>query len=133
MDMAGICAKDIMNTEVKTVERETSLVDAARMLRDGRVSSLVVERREEHDAFGIITRKDVVEVLSSLDTEGIPVLVEDVMTKPAITVAPELALVDCIQLMRMVGVRRLPVVDGSGLVGILSNTDVFHHLTSAIA
>ena len=46
MDMAGVCAKDVMRTEVKTVGRETSLVDAARMLRDWDVSSLVVERRD---------------------------------------------------------------------------------------
>ena len=74
----------------------------------------------------------MVEALSAMDAESMPLLVEDVMTKPAITVSPELALRDCVQMMRMVGVRRLPVADGRGLVGILSNTDLFHYLTSAI-
>ena len=52
-------------------------------------------------------------------------LVEDVMSKPAITASPALSIANCQQLMRMVGVRRLPIVDGDKVVGILSNRDIF--------
>jgi len=121
-----------MQADVKTVTEKTSLRDAARMMYEGGVSSLVVERKDESDAFGIITRKDVVEGLVSLEIDDRALLVEDVMAKPAITVAPELSIGHCLQMMRMAGVRRIPVVDAEGLVGMLSNTDVFKHLAANI-
>jgi len=132
MNMHGLCARDLMQADVKTVTEKTSLRDAARMMYEGGVSSLVVERKDESDAFGIITRKDVVEGLVSLEIDDRALLVEDVMAKPAITVAPELSIGHCLQMMRMAGVRRIPVVDAEGLVGMLSNTDVFKHLAANI-
>jgi len=102
------------------------------MMLEGEVSSLVVERKDESDAFGIVTRKDIVEGLVSLEIDDGALLVEDVMAKPAITVPPDLSLGHCLQMMRMAGVRRMPVVDAKGLVGILSNSDVFKHLAANI-
>ena len=132
MNMPGLCARDLMQADVKTVTEKTSLRDAARMMHEGGVSSLVVERKDESDAFGIITRKDVVEGLVSIEIDDRALLVEDVMAKPAITVPPDLSITHCLQMMRMAGVRRIPVVDAEGLVGILSNTDVFKHLATNI-
>jgi len=130
MDTAGLCAQDLMQSAVKTVSEKTPLEEAARMMHDGKVSSLVVAQNDPHDAFGIITRKDVVEGLVNVERNGAPLLVEDVMTKPAITLPPDLSIAHCLRIMRMVGVRRMPVVDGNKLVGILSNSDVFQHLVS---
>ena len=132
MDVAGVCARDLMRTDVRTVSEKTTLLAAAKLMQDKKVSSLVVEPSGAHDAFGIVTRKDVVEalLLSRGDVERL--LVIDVMTKPAIFVAPDLSIAHCVRMMRMVGVRRVPVVDSGKLVGILSNTDVFRHLVAGI-
>jgi CBS domain-containing protein len=54
------------------------------------------------------------------------------MTKPALSVSSGLSISNCHQMMRMVGVRRLPVVDGKKLVGILSNADIFIKLVEDI-
>lgn len=132
MDTAGLCARDLMQRDVKTVTEKTTLRDAAKIMADGKVSSLVVERNDERDALGIITRKDVVEGLLSLEVSDSALLVEDVMAKPAISVTPDLSIRHCLQMMRMVGVRRMPVVDADKLVGVLSNTDVFRHLVASI-
>jgi len=56
-----------------------------------------------------------------------------VMTKPAFTVSNGLSISNCHQMMRMVGVRRLPVVDGTQLVGIISNADIFAKLVEDMA
>ena len=131
MDSAGLCAKDLMQRDVKTVSEKTSLREAAKIMYEGKLSSLVVERNDKGDAFGILTRKDVVAGLFALETDDMPLLVEDVMTKPAITLNPVLSIDHCLQMMRMVGVRRMPVVEANELVGIVSNTDVFRHLVES--
>ena len=132
MDISNLCAKDLMQTEVKTVSESTSLLKAAKLMRDLNVSSLVVEPKNENDAFGIITRKDVVDALMAMLLGDIPTMVEDHMSKPVITVSPDLAIGLCYRMMKMIGIRRMPVVEGNKLFGILSNTDLYKSLVEKI-
>jgi len=133
MDMKKLMVQDLMQTDVKMVNKNTTLLAAAKMMYDLGVSSLIVEPYDDGDAFGIITRKDIIEALVTDSIGGIEDLVEDIMSKPAITVNIGLSIYSCQQLMRMVGVRRLPVLDGTDLVGILSNTDIFAKLVEGIS
>ena len=132
MDMEKLKVQDLMQTDVKMVSKEMTIFEAAKKMNDWDVSSLIVEPDADGDAFGIITRKDIIEALVSGTIGGPALLVEHVMTKPVVTVNFGLSLYNCHQLMRMVGVRRLPVVDGAELVGILSNTDIFSKLVDHI-
>jgi CBS domain-containing protein len=132
MDVNITRVKDLMQTDVKTVRKDEKLLAATKMMRDFNVSSLVVEPEDERDTFGIITRKDIVEALVMDPTRGISLAVDDVMTKPALHVGSGLSISNCHRMMRMVGVRRLPVVDGTKLVGILSNADIFAKLVEDI-
>jgi CBS domain-containing protein len=128
MDLNIIRVKDLMQTEVKTVHKNISLLKATKMMRDFNVSSLVVEPENDGDAFAIVTRKDIVEAMVMDPSGGVSLSVDDVMTKPAFTVSSGLSISNCHQMMRMVGVRRLLVVNGTQLVGILSNADIFAKL-----
>ncbi|MGA7145541.1 MAG: CBS domain-containing protein [Desulfobacterales bacterium] len=132
MDVNIIRVKDLMQTIVKTVRKDVKLLEATKMMKDFNVSSLVVEPENDGDTFGIITRKDIVETIVMDPTGGISFTVDDVMTKPALTVSSKLSISNCHQMMRMVGIRRMPVVDGTELVGILSNTDIFTKLADEI-
>ena len=128
MDAKKLKVKDLMRTDIKIVDKNTPLLEAAKTMRDLGVSSLIIAPDEEGDAFGIITRKDIVEAIVTEAFDGTLQLVDDVMTKPAITVNMDFSIYNCQQLMRMVGVRRVPVVEGANLVGIISNTDIFQKL-----
>ena len=133
MDVNRIRVKDLMKADAKTVHKDVTLFTAIKMMRDFGVSSLIIEPESDGDAFGIITRKDVVEAIVMDPSGGTSLLVDDVMTKPAITVNSGLSILNCHQMMRMVGVRRLPVVDGSKLIGILSNANIFAKLVEDIS
>lgn len=123
MNMQELTVADLMHSDARTVAETLSLPEVTRLMHEWGVSSLVVEKAGPNDALGIITRRDIVEALSAPGIEAL--CVRDVMTKPAIIVPPELAVHHCIRLMRMTGVRRVPVVKDERLVGILSNSDVF--------
>ena len=125
MNAKKLKVKDLMQTDVKIVDKSTPIMEAAKMMREFGVSSLIIEPDEEGDAFGIITRKDIVEAIVAEAPERTMQPVDDIMTQPAITVNTGLSIYHCQELMRMGGVRRLPVVEGADLVGILSNTDIF--------
>jgi CBS domain-containing protein len=133
MDVNRIRVKDLMKADAKTVHKDATLFTAIKMMRDFGVSSLIIEPESDGDAFGIITRKDVIEAIVMDPAGGTSLLVDDVMTKPAITVSSGLSISNCHQMMRMVGVRRLPVVDGSKLIGILSNANIFAKVAEDIS
>jgi len=128
MDAKKLRARDLMQSEVKTVGRNATLSEAAKVMHDFGVSSLIIEPDEEGDAWGIVTRKDIVDALITDEVDWASQRVEEVMTKPAMTVNMDLSIVNSHLLMLMVGVRRLPVLDGTNLVGILSNTDIFEKM-----
>lgn len=133
MDFKNLCAEDLMQKEVRTVKETDAIDKAIRTMNGLGLSSLVVERKDENDAIGIITRKDILEALViGIGSSGGAILVEEIMSKPTITVNPELSISQCYHMMRMMGVRRMPVVDNKKLVGILSSTDLFHYLTKDI-
>ena len=133
MDANRIRVKDLMKADVKTVHKDVTLLTAIKRMHNLGVSSLIIEPEGDGDAFGIITRKDVVEAIVMDPAGGTSLLVDDVMTKPAITVNSSLSISNCHQMMRMVGVRRMPVVDGTKLIGILSNANIFEKLVEDIS
>jgi len=133
MDMKKLMVQDLMQTDIKLVSKNTTILAAAKIMHDLGVSSLIIKPYNDRDAFGIITRKDIIEALVTDTIGGIEDLVEDIMSKPAITVNIGLSIYSCQQLMRMVGVRRLPVLKGTDLVGILSNSDIFAKLVEGIS
>ena len=128
MEIYNLNAKDLMKPDVKRISKNSTLSEAVALMGDFNVSSLIVEPENENDACGIITSKDIVGILFSEREGWKSFLVEDVVSKPAITANANLSIANCQQLMRIVGVRRLPIVDGDKVVGILSNTDIFMKL-----
>lgn len=119
-------AQDAMTKDVVYVDGSVSVADAVALMREKRVSSLIVKNRSQDDAFGIITRKDVVNKVVDPGKSPADVKVFEIMTKPLIMVSPGLALKYCARLMNASGIRRAPVFDGKKIIGMLSNTDIFN-------
>jgi CBS domain-containing protein len=119
-------AADMMTKDVVYIDGGKSVAEAIRLMREKKVSSLVVNRREHEDAWGIVTRKDVVTKVVDPGKDPADVKVFEIMTKPIVTVSPGLALKYCARLMNHTGVRRAVVFDGKEIVGILSNTDILN-------
>jgi CBS domain-containing protein len=128
MDIKKLRVRDLMRSDVKTVNKNALLLEAARHMREMHVTSLVIEPGDDSDAFGIITQKDILNVMLMAGEDDFTSQVGEAMTKPAITVGPTLSIENCLLLMRVAGARRLPVVEGQKLIGIISNTDVFERL-----
>lgn len=119
-------AQDVMTADVVYIDGSATVADAIRLMREKGVSSLVVEHRSQEDAFGIMTRKDVVNKVADPGKDPDQVKVFEIMTKPLVMLSPGLALKYCARLMHHAGIRRAPVFDGTNIIGMLSNTDIFN-------
>ena len=133
IDIKKLRVRDLMQPEVRTVAPTATLGDAARQMARQGCSSLVIPPADESDAYGIVTRKDILNIMVLEVQDEFVSQVGDIMTKPAITVGPALSIENCLLLMRVTGTRRLPVVEGEKLVGMISNSDVFNRLIGEMA
>lgn len=119
-------AATVMKKDIVTIDGKETVADAIWLMREKKVSSLLVKRRGQEDAWGIVTRKDVVNKIVDPGKNPKEVKVFEIMTKPLLMVSPGLALKYCARLFHNAGVRRAPVFDGKDVIGILSNTDIFN-------
>lgn len=121
--MAEKRVTDAMTADPRSVELETPVAEAARILRDEGVGSLPVVKGGR--VTGMVTDRDLaVRVLAEGRDAG-STRVGDVVSGEPVTVRPEQDLDEALRLMARHQVRRLPVVDdGDRLVGILAQADV---------
>jgi len=111
----------IMSKPVRTVKPDDKLSAAVAVMDKNSIGSVVVLDGET--AIGIITEGDVVEQVS----KGAQVLLEpakQVMSKPLITGRPDMTVQDAVSLMLEKRIRQLPIVEGSKLVGIVTDRDL---------
>ncbi len=120
-------AGDLCNREVVVAYRDTPLAEAARLMREHHVGSLLVaiDRGKERVPVGILTDRDIVVAVVAKELDPRTLKVGDVMTAGIVAAREEDGLSDILRLMRERGVRRVPVVTESGaLAGILTLDDL---------
>lgn len=124
MSLKRLTAAQLMTEAPIMVDPNETLRSAARLMTEKHLHCLLVPA-EPGRVVGVITSKDIIQVLCEGEVEMLDQLrVSDVVTAPALCVQEELMIEDCLRLMRMSGVRSVPVVRGLTPVGILSFTDV---------
>ena len=127
-------ALDICRKPVVTATPATPLAEVSRLMRAHHVGSVVVTPEEGgRRPMGIVTDRDIVVEVLALGRDPAKLTAGDVMTgSPAVSAADDDALW-ALKIMRDRGVRRLPVVDGSGeLSGLLAFDDLVQHLGSTL-
>lgn len=116
-------AEDIMTTEVVTIRGSATVAEAVKLMNDLCLRALIVERRYEQDAYGIVTETDIIYKVAAFGKDPAKVRVFEIMTKPCIAVNPELGVEYVARLFANTGIRRAPVIRET-LLGIISVTDI---------
>ena len=126
---------DVCNRNVVFVLARDSVADAARLMRERHVGSLVVvEGAEVRRPVGMFTDRDVAVGVVALGLDPETTLVASAMRPGLVCAHAFEPLERAVALMRDQGVRRLPVVDGAGkLVGVLAADDVIDHLAGEMS
>ena len=115
--------KDLMNPSVVTIEPGSSAALAARLISRHNVGALPVcggDRRLR----GMVTDRDIVLRCVAAEEDPAQTPVRDIMTRSCTTVSPEADCREATRLMSVQQVRRLPVVQGGRLVGMISLGDL---------
>ena len=119
--MTSTFVKDIMTKNVITIDEAESIQEAAQMMTDANVGCVIVTRKDE--PVGIITERDFV---TKVAAEGRPLFtqVSEVMSLPLTVIDPDETVWDAAEIMRVKGIHKLPVQEGTQIVGIVTTTDL---------
>lgn len=118
----AILVQDVMTQDAVTASPKDTIENASRVMTKFGISCLVVQA--DNQILGILTERDVLTRVVASGRDPKEVLVEEVMTNPIITTEPVRPIVAAVKAMIENRIKKLPVVDGSEIIGILTMTDV---------
>jgi CBS domain-containing protein len=114
---------DAMSTPVITVDVDTTVYDVANIMKDNNIGCVVVVEKDSKP-LGIVTERDLVINIVAKNLKPKDVLVRDIMSTKLVTISPTATLMDAAKKMAEKNVKRLPVVEGEKLLGIITVSDI---------
>lgn len=128
-------AGEYCNREVVVISKTEPVSEAVSLMRKHHVGDVVVIEQTKQGAIpvGILTDRDIVLEILAEDVDLGSVSIGDVMSYELITVTENATLIDTVKLMRQHGIRRIPVVNDSGILeGLLSVDDLLELLAEQL-
>lgn len=131
MAISDFCTHDIV-----CGSRDTSVVDAAALMRRRHVGNVVVVNHVggKRVPVGIVTDRDIVVEVVAAGLDPNLIKLGDLMLTPLTTIGEAAGYAETVRLMSVKGIRRMPVVDSEGgLVGIITLDDMLQQLAGPLA
>jgi CBS domain-containing protein len=120
-------AREIMTGDPECAKTTDTLVDAAKKMRDLEVGALPI-CGEDDRLKGIITDRDIVVRCIAEDRDPSTMKVEELAEGKPVTIGADDSVEEALRTMKEHNVRRLPVIDGHDLIGMVSQADVAKNL-----
>jgi CBS domain-containing protein len=118
--------KEVMTRDPACCTADTPLPEVARMMIENDCGEIpVVENQASKIPIGVVTDRDIVCRTVANGINPIELTAADCLSKPIVTVTPEMSLQECCLIMEEKKIRRVPVVDARrACVGIVSLADI---------
>jgi CBS domain-containing protein len=124
----GLQVRDFMTDIIVIAEADTPVKDAARLMAAEDVGSLLVTKADV--LAGMITRREIIGARVFSEETYQTLTVEDVMITPVVTIGPEADIGQAVGLMNQTGRRRIPVIEGNDIIGVVTATDIIRVLAT---
>lgn len=130
MNVGEYCRRGVIS-----IADSADIVTAARLMRDQHVGLLAVHRNgdEMRRVIGVLTERDIVMQVTAASRDPRVVKVQDVMIRQPLVANEHDEMRDVLQVMRLAGIRRVPVVDARGApAGVLALDDAIELITGLL-
>ena len=119
-DRIIIRVKDVMKTDFGTIDGIATVDDALKKMKSMKTAVLVVNKRHENDEYGLITSGDIARHVLAKDRAPHRVNVYEIMSKPVISVHPDMDIRYCSRLFADYNLVRAPVIENKIVIGMVS-------------
>ena len=116
--------RDIMKTKFDTVDGMDTVAQALDTMAHVETKTLIVRKRHRDDTIGIVVLADISRQVLAKDRAPDRVNIYEIMSKPVLTVNPEMDIRYCARLFARFNLARAPVIEDEEVIGIVSLTDM---------
>jgi CBS-domain-containing membrane protein len=127
--VAGV-VRDIMTKDIVAIDFEKSALEAAKLMTEKGISSLFVVK--DGNPVGIVSERDFIKKICAKELQVSQVKIGEIMSKILTTASPETPIEVAVQRMVNHKIRRLPIMEGTSVVGIITVTDLAKHLRTTL-
>jgi predicted transcriptional regulator len=115
-----IRVKDVMKTDFGTIDGKATIADALKKMKALKTAVLIVNKRHENDEYGMLTSGDIARHVLAKDRAPDRVNVYEIMSKPVISVHPDMDIRYCSRLFANYNLVRAPVIENKKVIGMIS-------------
>ena len=119
-----IKVRDVMKTKVDMIDGKMTVKDALEQMRHVETKTLLVNKRSDDDEYGMVLLSDIAKQVLAKDRSAERVNIYEIMTKPVVSIDPEMDIRYCARLFERFGLTRAPVIENRKILGIVSFTDM---------
>ena len=119
-----IRVRDVMKSDFDIIDGRVTVMEALRTMRHVETKSLVVDKRNDDDEYGMVLISDIAKLVLAKDRSPDRVNVYEIMAKPLLSVDPDMDIRYCARYFENFGMSRAPVVENKKVIGIVSFTDM---------
>ena len=119
--MAHTFVKDVMKTNVISIDSSSSIKDAACIMDESNVGSIIITK--ENAPVGILTERDFVKRVAAKNKD-LSSKLSEVMSSPLVTIDSEETVWEAAEKMKQKGIHKLPVMEDDKVTGMITTTDL---------
>ena len=123
-DKQPVRVRDVMTSDFQTVDGLMTVSDALTMMKSSDAVVLIVNKRDEHDEYGIVLLSDIAREVLAVDRAPERVNIYEIMSKPVVGVDPDMDIRYCARLFNKLGFSYAPVIDQGQLLGIVGYSEM---------
>jgi len=117
-------AKEVMSDKIVFIDGMATAKEAVDLMKKEKVDALIVNKRNEFDAYGIVVITDFVNGVIIPDRKSESVNVFEIMSKPVFCIPADMDVRYVARLLIETGVRTAPVEENRNLIGMISLTQL---------
>jgi len=119
-----IRVRDVMKSDVDVVHGMLTVTEALQTMKYPDTRTLIVDKRHEDDEYGVVMFRDMAKKVLARDHSPDRVNIYEIMSKPVISVHPDMDIRYCTRLLDRFGLSRAPVLEHHKIIGLVSYTDI---------
>ena len=119
-----IRVRDVMKSEVDVLDGMLTVTEALSSMKYLDTRTIIVDKRHEDDEFGVVMFRDIAKKVLARDHSPNRVNIYEIMSKPVMSVHPDMDIRYCARLFDRFGLSRAPVVEDRNIIGLVSYSDI---------
>jgi len=116
--------RDVMKDELDIVDGMLTVTEALKSMKYPDTRTLIIDKRHKDDEYGVVMFRDMAKKVLGRDQSPNRVNIYEIMTKPLISVHPDMDIRYCTRLFDRFGLSRAPVIEHQKIIGLVSYTDI---------